>query len=536
MARSGPARRKGSGKHSFTVVETGINRERSSFNRDSRHLTTIDSAYLYPLFLDEVLPGDTFQVRAQIKGWLATPLLPFLDNLYLDTFYFFVPNRLVWDNWKYFQGEKVDPSDTTTYQVPQIMVGSGDPDDMSNRLETYFGLPGKMHDFEVNAMPFRDYNLIYNEFFRDQFLQDSVDEDKGDANSLIADHVLLKRGKRKDYINGCLPFAQAGPDVTINLGTSAPVITAGDGKPEFTIDGTDEYRLRTAEAGQTKHTIFTDGIAVPSADSDATWYDTKLQADLTAATASTVNQLRERIAIQQVLELDARAGRRLNEQIQARFGVTPPDYRLQRPEYLGGSSQNISVTPVPNTSAANSGTVGTLHGFGHVNGSGGGFTQSFTEHGFVMMLANIRADYTYFEGIERHWRRLDRYDYYEPAFAHLGEQEVLNSEVVVSGLSGGSATDDLTFGYQERFAEYKYGKNIVSGLMAPSVTGNIAQWHLAEYFNTLPTLGAAFIVDNPPVDRVIAVPSEPQLIIDVAFANRCTRVMPVFNTPGLRRL
>lgn len=534
MARSGPANRRGNSSHSFSVVETGITRQRSTFNRDSRHLTTIDAPDLYPIICDEVLPGDTFQLRCQIKAWLATPNLPFLDNLYVDTFFFFIPNRLVWDNWKFFQGEKANPDDVTTYQIPQIAVGQGDPDITYNLLESYFGIPGNANLFEVNALPFRGYNLVYNEFFRDQFLQDSVTEDKGDANSLIANHVLLPRGKRKNYINGCLPFPQAGPDVTLLLGTSAPIVSSGDGIPHWNIpsDG-GGWIMQSSNSVQTVQFQ-----SIPAQTAQLNWDDPKLEVDLSTATSATVNQLRESIAIQQVLELDARAGRRLPEQIKARFGVTSPDYRLQRPEYLGGSSNNISVTPVPQT-APHTGTstsVGELAGFGHLNSGAGGFTQSFTEHGYILGLVNLRADYTFFEGLDRHWRRLDRYDYFEPAFAHLGEQEVLNSEVYLSTSSGGSATDDLAFGYQERFSEYKYGKNIVSGIMRPDVTGNIGQWHLAELFASLPSLDSDFVEDNPPIDRVIKVPSEPQLIMDAAFMNRCTRVMPVFNTPGLRRL
>lgn len=514
-------------QHSYAVAEVGVTRERSTFNRPSRTLTAIDAGYLYPIIVDEVLPGDTFQVNAGISGVLATPLRPFKDNLYLDTFYFFVPNRLVWENWQRFQGEKDNPDDATTYIVPQISVLGGNATGL-NKLADYMGIPLNAETQDVNAMPFRAYNLIWNEFFRDQHLQDSLVLDKGDTNSTEADHLLKRRGKRKDYLTGCLPYPQVGTVEPGVISGTVPVTSTGDGMPTWSLNG----NVRNLENDPADGTaVHWDGAYLASSY-NAVWEDTKLEANLDTAQANTINQLRQSVAIQQLMELDARGGLRYKEQLKARFGVTTPDFRLQRPEYLGGGSQNISVTPVPGTNQKTAGDVGRLGGYGTVFGSGGGFTHSFTEHGYVIGLVSMRADYTYSEGLPRHWSRQTRYDYYEPALAHLGEQPVYNKEIFVSN----DANDDLVFGYQERFSEYKYGNAMLTSIMRPGATASIPYWHLGEHFQTLPTLGDTFIQEDPPVDRAIVTTTEPHLILDCYFQNRTTRVMPVFNTPGLTRL
>lgn len=522
-------------QHKFSVAQAGVNRERSTFAMPSRTITAFDAGTLIPFYAEEILPGDTHKVSTQILGRLATPHRPFLDNIWLDTFFFFIPNRLVWENWKYFQGEKADPGDTTTYTIPQIDIAGGVTTGL-NKLADYFGITTQATTYEVNALPFRGYNLVYNEFFRDQNLQDSVTLDTGDANSTEANHVILPRGRRKDYLTGCLPWPQRGDSVKLNLGTRADV--KGIAKQTQTyITGPLSAAYETGETGST---IFQDGQVILSGtderfvveeDPDNSGFP-NIYADLTNATAATVNQLRQSIAIQQVLELDARAGTRHPEQIKARFGVTSPDARLQRPEYLGGSSQNISVTAVPVTTANATQDPGDLGGYGMAYGSVGGYTHSFTEHGWVLGIASLRADYTYFQGIPRKWARLTRYDFYEPAFAALGEQPVYNSEIYVSN----DANDALVFGYQERFGEYKYGVSMVTGIMSPNAVTNLAVWHVAEKFSALPTLGATFIEENPPIDRLIQVTSEPHFLCDFYIGNQCTRVMPVFNTPGLRRL
>ena len=516
-------------QHEYSVAEVGVSRERSTFARPSRTLTAIDAGKLYPILVDEVLPGDTFQLSAGLVGRLATPQRPFMDNLYVDTFYFFVPNRLVWENWQKFQGEKENPDDSTTYSVPQIEIQGGITMGL-NRLADYMGLPTIAEDMEVNAMPFRAYNLIWNEFFRDQNLQDSVTNDKGDANSLESDHVLKRRGKRKDYLTGCLPWPQRGETEPGVISGTVPVTSTGDGIPQFNLAG-GTFGLQNG-SGVLDFSARWDGT--PSSDeSDASWSDTKLEANLDSAQANTINQLRQSMAIQQLLELDARGGTRYKEQLKARFGVTTPDFRLQRPEYLGGGHQPINVTAVPGTNQAPAtSAVGELGGYGTAYGNAGGFTHSFTEHGYVIALASVRADYTYFEGVPRHWSRETRYDYYEPALAHLGEQPVYNKEIFVSN---DPLIDNAVFGYQERFSEYKYGNTMVTSILRPSAAIPIDYWHLAEKFSTLPTLGDDFIQEDPPVDRVSVLGTEPHVILDVYFQNKTTRVMPVFNTPGLTR-
>jgi len=523
-------------QHSFAVAESSVTRERSTFSRPSRTITAIDGGFLYPILVDEVLPGDTFQLRANLMGWLATPLKPFLDNLIVSTFFFFIPHRLVWENWAKFQGEKINPGDTTTYTIPQIDIGGGIATGL-NKLADFMGLPLNALAMKVSALPFRGYNLVWNDYFRDTNLQDSIVVDIDDADSTEADYVIKKRGRRKDYLTGCLPWPQRPGD-----GLTPGIIS---GVVPVTSTGV-SILLEDESANESRIEI--NGAAGVSQEGSPDLLDqveelrfgsvTGLEADLSTAQANTINQLRQSIAIQQLLELDARGGTRHPEQIKARFGVTSADARLQRPEYLGGGSTNVSVTPVPATAfnAANSINIGDLSGFGNANGSVGGFTHSFTEHGYVLGLINLRTDYTYFEGVQRHWSRLTRYDFAEPALMHLGEQPVYNREIFVSNVD----VDDFgplgVWGYQERFSEYKYGNSMCTSIMRPNADTTVAYWHLAEEFTTQLTLNDAFIQDNPPIDRVVTVVDEPHLLVDIWFANKTTRVMPVHNTPGLTRL
>ncbi len=523
-------------QHSFAVAQPSISRERSTIDRPSRTLTAIDASIIYPILVDEVLPGDTFKLSCQIKAWLATPLKPFLDNLYLSTFFFFVPNRLVWDNWARFQGAQDSPGDSVDFTIPQISIAGGSTAG-ANKLADYFGIPTIATTKEVCAFPFRGYNLVNHEFFRDQNLQDEYVLDKGDANSTEANHVLLRRGKRKDYITGCLPWPQKpsdGLDVTPAVITGlVPVIA--DGNLLFADQsGNESHFQRDASTAS----INQSGVPDTFDSAEDIQYVSGLQADLDTAEANTINQLRQSIAIQQLLELDSRGGTRHIEQIKARFGVTSSDFRLQRPEYLGGNTINISVTPVPATSQAGSFAVGALGAFGMAEGNGGGFTHSFTEHGYVLGLVSLRSDISYQEGLPRHWSRLTRFDYYEPGLAHLGEQPVYNQEVFVSNTDADDIGPLAVWGYQERFAEYKYGNSMITSIMRSNHPTPIDFWHLGEELSTQPTLNAAFIVDATidTLDRALSVLDEAQVVMDAYFTNKCTRVMPVHNTPGLTRL
>lgn len=514
-------------QHDFAVAQPSVSMERSTLQRPSRTITALDANNLVPVLVDEVLPGDTYKLTCQVLAWLATPLKPFLDNLMLTVHFWFVPNRLGWVNWQKFQGEQLNPGDSTSFTVPQISIAGGDVIGV-NKMADYFGIPVIASAFEVNALPFRAYNRIWNEFYRDENLQDSLVMDTGDANSTEANHVIKKRGKQKDYITGCLPFAQKG-DVTPGIiSGTVPVTGTTVGEPSFDVGNKTDYNI--GAAGGTSSVIWP--APFPDADAAAKWNVTGLEADLDSAQANNINQLRLSISIQQVFELDARGGTRHPEQLKARWGVTSQDFRLQRPEYLGGGTTNISVTPIPSTTQNTNADVGELAGFGVGQGNCGGFVHSFVEHGYVIALASLRSDLTYQEGIARHWTYQTRFDYYEPLFAHLGEQAVLNKEVFVSN----DANDDLVWGYQERGAHMKYGRSMVTGILNSNVAVPLDFWHLAEEFGTLPTLNDAFIQGNTPVDRVIVAVLEPHIIMDAYFTNSCTRVMPVHNTPGLGRL
>ncbi len=513
--------------HQFTMVPKA-DIPRSSFDCQSTHKTTFDAGYLVPVYVDEVLPGDTFKLNMTAFARLATPLYPIMDNMVLDSFFFFVPNRLIWSNWQKFMGQQANPADSISYVVPQQVSPAGGY--AIGSLQDYMGLPtvgqvGNSNTVSHCAFWPRAYNLIWNEWFRDENLQNSVVVDTGDGPDTVTNYTLLRRGKRKDYFTSSLPWPQKGTSVTLPLGTSAPIrTTALNGEDVQVLNGNGD--LKNLNATST-YLQMTNALTTPSK---------ALYADLSQATAATINQLRQSFQIQKLLERDARGGTRYTEIIRSHFGVISPDARLQRPEYIGGGSTPININPIAQTSGTNaSGTttpMGTLAAMGTALAHNHGFTQSFTEHGVIIGLVSIRADLTYQQGLARMWSRSTRYDFYFPAFATLGEQAILNKEIYVTGAS----TDNDVFGYQERWAEYRYYPSRISSLFRSTASGTIDGWHLAQKFTSLPTLGDTFIKDTPPVSRVVAVGSAAngqQFIFDSFFDCKKARPMPMYSVPGL---
>lgn len=513
-------------KHNFSMLPS-TNIKRSRFNRSFGLKTTINAGGLYPILVDEVLPGDTFQCSPTLFARMATLRVPFMDNVFLETFFFFVPSRLVWEHWEEFCGNRVNPDDEIDYLLPTATTGASGV--ATGSVQDYMGIPPKVANLDYNVLPFRAMNLIWNEWFRDENLQDSLPVDLGDSDESVTSYSILPRGKRHDYFTSALPWPQKGPGVELPLNGNAPILSGYDNIafdsafPNLSITAADQlYPLYRSSNAAAFSTSFTGKDA-------AQW----AYADLSNVTAATINSLRQAFQLQKFYERDARGGTRYTEILRSHFGVISPDARLQRPEYLGGGSSRIYVNPVAQNSASDQTTPqANLAAYATAVNSRHGFSKSFVEHGYVIGFVNIRADLNYQQGLDRMWSRQTREDFYWPTFAHLGEQPIYNKEIFAQG----TAADDEVFGYIPRYDEYRFKNSQITGMMRSTADNSLDVWHLAQEFENLPTLSAQFIEDNPPIDRVLAVATSddtPQFYLDVYFKYFCTRPMPAYGTPGL---
>lgn len=549
--------------------------KRTKFDRSHVYKTTFDSGKLIPVFVDEVLPGDTTRMSVNYFARLATPIKPIMDNIYLDWFFFFVPNRLVWEHWQNFCFEQEDPDDSTDYVIPTVSVTGNSDNAYVGSLWDYFGLPvntsGNLSG--ISALPFRGVYLIWNEWFRDENLQKSVKIQKGDANevlnstrsaeqpswvftsgsNIVPGLACPPRGKRHDYFTSALPWTQKGPGVSIGLAGTAKLVDPSPVAAFFVGQANNNIGAAQLSKDGGVHNVYTgtgtlhyqggydvsiagssingSGTATAIAKHGSSWLSKDSYADLDSSSIFTINSLRTAFQMQKFYERLARGGSRYTEVLRSFFGVVSPDARLQRPEFLGSFTKMVNVNPIAQTSATDdTSPQGNLSAYGVTAAKFHGFTKSFVEHGYVFGFVCARADLTYQQGINKMWLRSTVYDFYWPTFAHLGEQAIELREIYAQG----SESDTTVFGYQERYAEYRYKPSQITGKFRSSVTGgNLDVWHLSQFFSNAPALNEEFIVENPPIERIIAVPSEPEFLLDIGFRYTTVRPMPMFGTPGL---
>jgi hypothetical protein len=521
--------------------QVGVSRSR--FQRNSDNKTTFNTGDLIPIYLDEVLPGDTHQIDVACVMRMATPIFPVMDNAYCDFYFFFVPNRLLWEHWKEFMGENKETAWTpkTEYSVPQVTAPTGGW--AEGTLADYLGLPTKVEGISVSALPGRAYGLIYNEWFRNQNVTqptlvevtDATTTGKNDGSatndSAITLAKPLKAAKVFDYYTGALPEPQKGEPITIPLTGNAPIVgkNVADGENI-------EYSLRVVDGGNVRVSDFyinAPDIKFPNGSTRVQdeSQNAFLYADLGNVTAATINQLRQAFQIQKLLEKDARGGTRYREVLREHFGVISPDSRMQIPEYLGGYRLPINVSQVIQTSSTDgTSPLGNTAALSVTTMNKPMFTKSFTEHGLIMGLAVVRTDQTYQQGIERMWSRKGRYDYYWPVLANIGEQAILNKEIYAQG----NTADEEAFGYQEAWADYRYKPSKVTGLFRSNAAQSLDAWHYAQDYDALPTLSTAWMEQtDTEMKRTLAVQSQPDFIADFYFMNKTTRCMPVYSIPGL---
>jgi hypothetical protein len=555
---------------------------RSKFDRSHVYKTTFNSGKLIPVFVDEVLPGDTTRMSVNYFARLATPIKPIMDNIYLDWFFFFVPNRLVWEHWQNFCFEQEDPDDSTDYVIPTVSATGNSENAYIGSLWDYFGLPvntsGNLSG--ISALPFRGVYLIWNEWFRDENLQKSVKIQKGDTNevlnsaraaeqpswvfssgtSIVPGLACPPRGKRHDYFTSALPWTQKGPGVSIGLAGTASIVDPSPMTGYLLHSNADQLAAVSAYGGDAsssggKRSARGSGSVTFNRGSGSDWSNVggfagnesgsitmtaqpasgflanDSYVDLDTSSIFTINSLRTAFQMQKFYERLARGGSRYTEVLRSFFGVVSPDARLQRPEFLGSFTKMINVNPIAQTSATDTTSPqGNLSAYGVTAAKFHGFNKSFVEHGYIFGFVCARADLTYQQGINKMWLRSTVYDFYWTTFAHLGEQAIELREIYAQG----SEADATVFGYQERYAEYRYKPSQITGKFRSSVVnGSLDMWHLSQFFKNAPTLNEEFITENPPIKRIIAVQDEPEFLLDIGFKYSTVRPMPMFGTPGL---